>query len=103
VSRVVIPSKFLGESPNVKFDFTSSLAPTETISTQVCTATVYSGTDSSPQSIIAGAASASGQVVTQRVIGGVVGVIYELKCTITTSLGQTLQLVGYLPVLPDLV
>ena len=103
MSRIVLQSKLVGDSPNVLFDFTSSLALSETISTQICTASVYSGTDPSPGSLIAGAATASGAQVTQRLLGGVVGVIYEIACKITTSTGQTLQLVGYLPVLPDLI
>ncbi len=103
MSRIVLQSKLSGDILNATFDFTSSLGATETISTQACTATVYSGTDPSPGSLIAGAATASGNVVTQKILGGVVGVIYEIACKITTSTGQTLQLVGYLPVLPDLI
>ncbi len=103
MSRVVLQSKLAGDIQNATFDFTSSLAATETISTQVCTASVYSGSDPSPGSLIAGAATASGNIVTQKILGGVVGVIYEISCKITTSTGQTLQLVGYLPVLPDLI
>lgn len=103
MSRVVLQSKLTGEILNAQFDFTSALASTETISSKVCTASVYSGTDPSPAALIAGAASSSGAVVTQKIIGGLAGVIYELACTITTSTGQTIQLVGYLPVLPDLV
>lgn len=75
----------------------------ETISTQSVAASVYSGTDASPSSIISGSASASGAVVSQKITAGVVGVLYELACTITTSAGQTLVLTGYLAVLPDLV
>lgn len=101
--RVPFAGKYLGESPLVAFDFTSSLAIPETISTQTVTASVYSGVDSNPSALISGAASASGAIVTQKVTGGVVGVVYELLCTITTSLGQTLELSGYFPVVPDLV
>ena len=103
MSRVILSSKAVNENIKQTFDFTSRLAASETISTQVCTASVYSGTDPSPSSLIAGAATASGTIVTQKVIGGIAGVIYELLCTITTSTGQTLQLMGYLAVVPDLV
>lgn len=101
--RVELPSKALLAVQTYKFDFTSLLAVGETISTQVCTATVYSGTDASPSSIISGAASSSGAVVSQLITGGTLGVLYELRCVITTSAGQTLVLAGYLAIIPDLV
>lgn len=100
--RVELPNKLAGETKTVPFDFTSLLASGETISTKSCAATVYSGTDASPSAIISGSASSSGAVVSQLITAGVVGVIYSLVCTITTSAGQTLQLAGFLAVLPDL-
>jgi len=102
VSRCQILPKFAGEIRNQTFDFISSLAASETISTQVTTCTVYSGVDASPSSVIMGAATASGTIVTQKIGGGVAGVIYELLCKITTSAGQTLELSGYLAIVPDL-
>lgn len=102
MNRVELPSKLVGSTISLTFDF-SSLLGSETISTQSCAASVYSGTDATPSAIISGAATASGAVVTQKVTAGTAGVIYELACTVTTSGGQTLQLVGYLAVLPDLV
>ena len=107
-NRVQIPSKKLGETPilgangNSPFNFISLLAPTETLSTATVTATVYSGLDPSPSSLVSGSASIVGQQVQQKVTGGVLGVIYELLCTVTTSLGQTLELCGYMAVIPDL-
>ena len=98
--RAVIPSKYVGVTINATFDFTSQLAIGETISTQSCTCSVYSGTDASPSSVISGSASASGTVVTQKLTGGVLGVIYNVLCTITTSVGQTLQQDGLLAIIP---
>lgn len=100
--RVVLPSKYAGETAKYDFDFASLLASGETISTQVCTATVYSGTDASPSSVINGSATASGTVVTQSLTAGTLGVIYEITCTITTSASQTLALTGYLSIVPKL-
>lgn len=100
-SRQDFPAKLLGESRILPFDFISDLGPTETISTQSVTATVWSGTDASPSSMISGAATASGTIVSQKIIGGVVGVVYYLLCTITTSLGQTLQSAGFLAVITN--
>jgi hypothetical protein len=100
--RAELPNKLASEVKTVTFDFTSMLAAGETISTQSCTATVYSGTDASPSAIISGSATASGAVASQKITGGTVGVIYSLACSITTSAGQTLKLAGFLAVLPDL-
>jgi hypothetical protein len=100
--RIVLPPKLLGASQNVTFDFTSSLAVGETITSQSVTASVFSGTDPSPSSILSGVATSAGSVVTQLVTGGVAGTVYELLCTANTSASQTLQLSAYLAVIPDL-
>ena len=102
MSRITLQPKLAGETRNYAFDFASGLASGETISTKVVTATVYSGTDASPSSIVSGAASSSGSVVTQAITGGVVGVIYELLCTITTSTGQTLLISAALAIIQEL-
>jgi hypothetical protein len=96
MSRIILKAKVVGTSENRTFDFTSQLATGETISTQSVACSVFTGVDASPSSMISGAASHSGAIVTQLIIGGVAGVIYELVCTVTTSLGQTLKLTGYL-------
>lgn len=100
--RVEFPAKLLGETVTLTFDFTSRMGAAETISTQSVAASVFSGTDASPSSMVSGAASVSGKVVSQNITGGTLGVVYELLCTITTSLSQTLQLSAYLPVVQDL-
>ena len=101
MSTVTFPTKYVGETKKLVFDFISLLASGETISTQVVAAAVWSGVDATPSSLISGSATASGTKVTQAVTDGVAGVIYKLTCTITTSAGQTLILIGYLPVLTD--
>lgn len=101
MSRVTLEGKTVGESALTPFDFLSRLASGETISTASVTATVYSGTDASPSSIINGSATISGSKAIQMVVGGVLGVTYLLKCTVTTSLGQTRQLMGFLVIIPD--
>lgn len=101
--QVLSVPKKVGETANVTFNFQSSLAGGETISTQSVAASVYSGVDASPSAIISGSATASGAVVTQKITAGVSGVIYQLLCTVTTSLSQTLQQSSYLAVVPALV
>lgn len=102
MTRIVQPTKLLGEVATLPFDFLTSLAVGETISTKTVTATVYSGTDATPSAIVSGSATSSGSIVSQKITGGVLGVIYELLCQVTTSAGQTLQLSSYLAVVPDL-
>ena len=102
MSRVVFEGKLLGETVTETFDFTSRLGATETLSTAVVTASVYSGTDASPSAIISGSPTISGKKVTQKVTTGTLGVTYELLCTVSTSLGQTLQLSGFLVIINDL-
>lgn len=101
-----LQTKKLTEDGVVTFDFTSSMAATETISAATVTASVYSGVDPNPQFLIAGSDTISGKVVSQLIAGsaggGVLGVIYQLKCTAETSLGQFLQISSYLAVVPDL-
>lgn len=98
MSRAVFGGKLLGETKNLVFDFLSQIALGETISSASVTATVYSGTDATPSSLISGSASISGSQVTQKVTGGVLGVTYNLTCTAITSAGQTLSISGFLTV-----
>ena len=101
MSHVVFDPKYSGETTTRTFDFTSQLAVGETISTQAVAATVYSGVDASPSSIINGSASASGAIVSQSITAGTEGVIYRLTCTITTSASQTLLMTAFLALIPN--
>lgn len=101
MSRVVFQGKVASETINQVFDFTSQLAVSETISTKITTATVYSGTDASPSSVISGAATSSGATVTQALTGGTLGVTYLIVCAITTSASQALRMSGYLVIVPE--
>jgi len=98
--RVTFDAKLAGETIIETFDFTSRLGLSETISTAVTTATTYSGTDATPSALISGSATISGKTVTQKITAGTLGVVYLLKCEITTSLSQTLDLMAFLPVIP---
>ena len=102
MSRVVQQPKKLSEVKQYFWDFSSYLQTSETISAQVVTATVYSGTDTSPSSLINGVATLSGNIVAQSLTGGVVGVMYNLQCKVTTSFSNTLVLNSFIVVEPDL-
>ena len=93
----------VSEGPaTVTFNFTAAMASSATILTQVVTATVYSGVDPNPAAVISGAATASGKVVSQNILGAVAGVIYQLLCVITTSDGKGYRQSSYLAVVPPL-
>ena len=99
--RITLDPKLVGETVTETFDFTSRLAASETLSSPVVTAAVYSGTDATPSAVISGSASVSGQKVTQKVTAGTSGVVYLLTCTVSTSTSQTLLLEAFLAVVPN--
>lgn len=99
MSRVIFPSKRAAAYEKYTVDFASRLPIGATISSASVAATVYSGTDAAASNIVSGSASISGTRVTQLIIGGVSGVIYELTFTANTSDGQVLKVEGYLAVL----
>lgn len=100
MSRVTFEGKLANEIILETFDFTSRLTAAEAISTASVAATCYSGVDTASNQVV-GTATIAGKKVTQKIGGGVLGVTYVLKCTITTSLGQTLSLSAFLVIVPD--
>ena len=92
----------VGSTANYQFNFVGQLAVGETISTAATQATTYSGVDPNPQAIIITVASFAGTIVTQPIQGTVLGVIYQLVCSITTSLGNTFKQAAALAVVPAL-
>lgn len=78
------------ESRLFGFDFEAELGDGEDLSTATFTMTVVEGTDASPSAMLSGSGVVSGTEALQRVIGGTAGVLYELKCTVTTTSGNTL-------------
>lgn len=103
MSRITLELMHSGEIRNQVFDFSSQCAVGETLSSATATAAVYSGTDPVPGSIFSGAAATSGQKVTQLIKdsgGAANGVVYVITITVVTSLGQSLKLIAYLPMIP---
>lgn len=100
-TRVIFDPKRQSDTVILPFDFSPYLGVGETISSPVITASVWSGVDASPSSILSGSTTTSGSIVTTRVLAGVTGVIYVVKCTVNTSLSQVRSLVGLLAVIPD--
>lgn len=99
--RATFGPKVAAQQLLLSFDFISYLSGSEIISTPVVTCTVWSGVDANPSAMISGSATVSGSIATQKVIGGVPGVIYYLTCQVSTGLGQVLTQSGFLAVLPQ--
>src|SRR5208282_358467 len=100
--RVILPAKKLGETVFEPFDYISQLSAGESVVSATCSCVVYTGNDPNPSAVISGSPSFSGTIVNQLVTGGVLGTIYELRMTAVTSLGQTIELPGFLAIVPDL-
>lgn len=84
------------EVVDLGFDFSAlTSAPTS----PVVSAAFHSGAeDPAPEAILSGAAAVVGATVVQRVIGGVAGTDYALRCQVDTANGQRFVLTGVLPV-----
>ena len=104
MGRIVTEPKFIGATAQLAppFDFSRGLDAEETLLTASVVATVYSGIDSNPAAIRSGAPVINGNKVEQMMKGGREGCVYELLCTVTTSLGQTLQQSTYFYIEPNL-
>lgn len=100
MGRVILPAVFQGEGVVLdQFDFLSGLGAGELISAVQAAAAVYSGTDANPNSIIVGV-SASGSKCLVQVNCNIPGNIYYVIARVATNFGQTLDLSGYLTVVP---
>lgn len=103
--RLILKPKRAGETcfTSSPFDFISSMSIGETIAQASCVASVYQGNDGAPLGVVV---SATPQNVTQVAVlttGGVLGCIYQLLCSVVTSLGQTLEQTALLVIVPDSV
>lgn len=83
------------------FDFSSLLSTGQTISSATAGVSVWAGVDATPSAILSGLPTVSGLVVSQKLTGGVAGVIYKLRVSAVASDGSTQVLVGYLAVVED--
>ncbi len=101
--RLDFPAKLQGATRLYSTDFSSELAEGETLSSCLCTASTYSGTDAAPSNILSGLPAISGDEVQQLIQAGTEGVVYELLFQAVTSLSQILQRSGYLAIAPNLV
>ncbi len=83
---------------DITFDYVDSLEAGETLVSAVVTVSIRKGADSTPAAILSGSPVVSSPYVVQRVINGVSGATYNLKCLATTNTGRKYELIGVLPV-----
>lgn len=79
-------SKGTAEVVDLEADFLSQLILGETVLAASCSVVVHSGEDPNPSAMLSGVPSIAGSIVTQKIQGGVAGVIYTVSFAIRTSL-----------------
>lgn len=104
----MVPDYYISESKEVSEtisyfgNFSDVLVSGETISTQLVTVLVVTGTDPNPSNLLyEGISIHNGNNLEQRIRLGIPGCIYFLLFTITTSLGNTYERGTELAILPD--
>jgi hypothetical protein len=81
----ILYDKLQTEQLTVEFDMLSRLKVGETVATAAVSATVWSGTDAFPSTIISGLPTITGSLVGQKIVGGLPGVIYLVSCAVRSS------------------
>ncbi len=76
------------EEINYGVDFAPLLETGETVSTAAASIRVISGTDANSAAMLSGSVSVSGSIASVKIINGVVGCVYRVGFTATTSSGQ---------------
>jgi hypothetical protein len=97
----VVVSKFESEELDFTFDMLSRCAVGESIVTAIVSVSVSTGIDLAPESMVSGVSTVSNNVVIQKIIGGVGGVIYDVACSARSSLNNIFINVAKLAVLSD--
>ena len=89
------------ESLDVDFDLLSRCDIGESIVTAVVNVVVSSGVDPAPEDMLEGVTTVSNNIATQRVTGGLPGVIYDVVCAARSSLNNIFINTMKLAVLSD--
>lgn len=99
---VLLPSKQVVDTISSIYPFQDVMTFGEVITGAVCSVIVYTGTDGNPSLILSGTpnfSSSGGLSVTQNLTAGLSGVIYQIVCTVVTSLSNTFVKNAYLAVI----
>lgn len=84
----MFPAKNPLEAESYAFEFGDQLLFGETITGATVVASVFTGEDPTPSNIISGPPTISGTKISQLIIDGVDGVIYNLVAVANTSLSH---------------
>jgi len=105
VQGLSVNAKLVGESRLEVLDVSSALGPTDTLASAAITCSVYSGTDSSPASLVGSPTvdSTYNVVNLPLLAAGVAGVIYQLVLTVTMASSYQKTFTFFLAVVPDAV
>ncbi|MCA6484050.1 MAG: HK97 family phage prohead protease, partial [Chitinophagaceae bacterium] len=95
-------SKTMSEVYDLKFDFTDYLSDEDEIVFGSTEVKILSGKDPKYKQLLYGHVLQKGNVLSQRVQGGKVGVVYKITVTAETAKRQVLKLSGSLEIAPDL-
>lgn len=87
---IILDPKLDSASEIFTADYTDILESGETINSAVWSSTPVNGSDSSASSMILGAPTISGSLVSQMIQGGKAGTTYNILCLASTSTGQKL-------------
>lgn len=101
-ANIQLPSKQVADVLVAVFPFQDQMAFGELINGAIVTVILYTGTDPNPSAILSGLpnyTSSGGLSVSQTLINGVSGNVYQLVCSVSTTLGNTFTSQGYLAVI----
>lgn len=98
VSAVTWQPKAPAEVLTCTFDFSAAMDVDETITAAAVDCSTTAGTDPAPGLLLYGPHTADAQTVMQPFSGGIDGVTYTLRCTVTLSSGRVLVCAARLPV-----
>lgn len=101
MATFILPSKLVAERITVWFPFQTELGILEEVTAWSVEIETLVGIDPEPELLLYGVAALDGQEVSQQVEAGVPGVTYQLRCEITTNLGQIVQHLAKLAILPS--
>jgi hypothetical protein len=94
----LLSTKDPNEKFPITFDFAEYLEGESITGTPTIAIEVYEGTDATPNNVLSGSVTVTGDRVKQTVQGGVAGAKYLIRATATTNLGRIYTLGAVLPV-----
>lgn len=98
-TAIAIEDKDISEVDVLTFDYRRALNQLETLASAVVSVSVVTGTDATPEAILSAVAQCSGTYAMQKIVGGVVGCTYDIRCVAVTSGGRTLTVAAIMNVI----